>query len=64
MTPARRSLFALAENLGMTVYQLERVMPVKELVEWIEFYEWRNRRQAQAPEPEELNERTLSRMFK
>lgn len=62
MTPARRALFAMAENFGMTVYQLEHAMPVDEFVEWLEFYEWRKTRTQ--PQPAELNEQTLTRMFK
>jgi hypothetical protein len=38
MTPARRGLFQLASALHMTVQQLERNMPIGELMEWMEFY--------------------------
>jgi hypothetical protein len=38
MTPARRGLFQLASALHMTVQQLERNMPIGELMEWMEFF--------------------------
>jgi hypothetical protein len=38
MTPARRSLFTLASNLGMTVHQLMHAMPVSEVLEWYEYH--------------------------
>jgi hypothetical protein len=62
MTPSRRALFVLAENLGMTMWQLERALPVSEIGEWIEYYDWKQNRHK--PQPEELNEKTLQRMFK
>lgn len=38
MSGARRGVFNLARELGMTVKQLEETMTVGELVEWITFF--------------------------
>jgi hypothetical protein len=37
-TPERRFLFKLAPHLGMTVSRLERELPYRELVEWMQEY--------------------------
>ena len=39
MTGARRSLFNLARELGMTVRQLEANMTVAELLEWMQYFD-------------------------
>jgi hypothetical protein len=38
MTPARRNLFKLAENLGCFVSDIESRMMMREYMEWIQFY--------------------------
>ena len=38
MTPQRKNVFQLAENLGMTVAVLMRDMPLSEFCEWMQFY--------------------------
>jgi|GEM_PF-6931855 len=37
MSPARTSVFALAEHLHMTVGELERAMTVSEYLEWVRY---------------------------
>jgi hypothetical protein len=37
MTPARRNLFVLAENLGCFVADIEARMGMREYLEWIEY---------------------------
>ena len=47
MSPHRRSLFTLAENLGRMVCELE-AMPASEYMDWIAYYQERNREQEAA----------------
>lgn len=47
MTPATRNLFALAENLGMTVTYIKRAMPLSEYMDWLRFYNMNNDEDAQ-----------------
>jgi hypothetical protein len=42
------SLYQLAENLGMTVYEMSHKMPVSEFQGWIEFYSRRSQEAAAA----------------
>lgn len=38
MTPARKNIYALAERLGMTVWEMESKLPVSELLGWIDYF--------------------------
>lgn len=38
MSPERQFLFVLAPHLGMTVSRLERELPYRELLEWMDEY--------------------------
>lgn len=38
MTPQERSVYQLAENLGMTVTRLKREMTMSEYFGWVAFY--------------------------
>lgn len=37
MTPWDKTLFTIAERLGMTVARLKTEMPLPELIRWVEF---------------------------
>ena len=42
------SLFQLAENLGMTVYEMGQKMPITELSDWMAFYSHKAEREKKA----------------
>lgn len=39
MTPAKRSLFTLAENLGLMVCDIKERMPLSEFADWLKYYQ-------------------------
>ena len=41
-------MFQLAENLGMTVYEMGQKMPVSELHSWFDFYAYKAEREKKA----------------